>query len=342
MAVAEQSVALFQNMQTEIAALRKQHIACLGDGEVFIKRNQNGTLRSVKGTVTLDETNGDIAVIKGKAMVTGKGFYRANQITSLSIITPDKLTLPTGQVVVNPYPIIDEESGTIRKVWAKKMAVGYGPIGNLVITTATLLYDINMYFIQDLLKKVTGSAGAGRVCMESMLTDKEKQVGMFYKIDGALGIWVDFGHKDILKAIDTFVNKKQFCERNAQTIATRLAMGQHPALSHITYVNAAGKEYHRTAKVTLVGYVHDFTQDQLLDMAGQAEEGKEIVIGDQKAEVIDVKAEASADDINTDVDDEENLNKAASDEPEDAGNNMFSNGNDKFEQDLNALGGDMF
>lgn len=339
MAVAESNVALVQNMQTQIAALKKQHIAMLGDGEVFIKRGPNGMLRSIKATVTLDETNGDIAVISGKAMVTGKGFNRANQITSLSIITPDKLTLPDGHVVVNPYPIVDPDSGTIRKVWAKKMAVGYGPIGNLVITTATLMYDINMYFIQDLLKKVGYNAGAGRVCMESMLTDKEKQTGIFYKIDGVMGVWADVGHKEILKAIDTFVNKKQFAERNAQTIATRLAMSQHPALSHIAYVNAEGQEKRRTAKVTLVGFVHDFTQDQLMDMAGQAEDGKEIVVGGQKAEVIDVKAEVSAEEIGAEMDEEERLNKAASEEPEAA---EINRDNGFGQADLNGLGGDMF
>jgi hypothetical protein len=298
----------------QIALLKRQHIACLGDGEVFIKRLPNGQIRTVKGVITLNEAFGEIAVIQGKGMTTAKGFYHANQIAGLSIITPQNLTLPSGEVVVNPYPIIDPESQTIRKIWVKKMAVGYGPTGNLVITSATLLYDMNMYFIQDLLKKVQYNTEAGRICMENMLTEDEKKTGIFYKIDGFMGVWAKVSHKDILKCIDTFVNKKQFAERNAQTIAERLAMQKHPALAHIAYIDAQGPEKARSSKVTIIGYVHELTQDKLLDIAGQAERGEEIQLEDgQKADVIETTATASVDDMAVEVDDEE---KAATVEKE--------------------------
>jgi hypothetical protein len=290
----------------QIALLKKQHIACLGDGEVFIKRLPNGQIRTVKGVMTLKESSSEIAVIQGKAMVTAKGLYHANQIAGLSIITPQNLMLPTGETVVNPYPIIEPESQTIRKIWVKKMAIGYSPTGNLVITSATLLYDLNMYFIQDLLKKVKDSVDAGRICTENMLSEEEKKTGIFYKIDGMMGVWGKVSNKDILKCIDTFVNKKQFAERNAQTIAERLAMQKHPALSHIAYVTAEGAERHRTAQVSIIGYVHELTQDKLLDIADQAERGEEIKLEDgQKADVIETTATASVDDIAVEVDDEE-------------------------------------
>jgi hypothetical protein len=290
----------------QIELLKKQHIACLGDGEVFVKRLPNGQIRTVKGVMNLKESSSEIAVIQGKAMTTAKGFYHANQIAGLSIITPQNLTLPTGETVVNPYPIMDPDSQTIRKIWVKKMAIGYSPTGNLVITSATLLYDMNMYFIQDLLKKVTYNAEAGRVCVESMLTDEEKKTGIFYKIDGVMGVWAKVSNKDILKCIDTFVNKKQFAERNAQTIAERLAMQKHPALSHIAYVDAKGTEKQRAAQVTIIGYVHELTQDKLLDIAEQAERGEEIQLEDgQKADVIETTATASVDDMAVETDDEE-------------------------------------
>ncbi|WP_289135535.1 hypothetical protein [uncultured Brevibacillus sp.] len=46
--------------------------------------------------------------------------------------------------------------------------------------------------------------------MEAMLTEEEKRSGGFYKIQGSLGVYMDFTHKEILKAVDTFINKKQF------------------------------------------------------------------------------------------------------------------------------------
>lgn len=293
--------------EQQIELLKRQSIAMLGDGQVFIKRTSEGAIRSIKSVITLEEANGEIAIIQGKAMTTGKGFYHANQIAGLSIMTPEKLTLPSGQVVVNPYPVIDEASGTLRKVWAKKMAVGYGPTGNLVITSSTLLYDINMYFIQDLLKKVQYNAGSGRICMENMLTDDEKSKGIFFRFDGMLGVWVDVSHKEILKAIDTFVNKKNFAERNAQTIAERLVLSKHPALSHIAYVNAEGPDKGKRAKVTVIGYVNDYDQNTLLELAKQAERGEEIKVGGKTVETINVTADATSVDITVDADDEEKL-----------------------------------
>ncbi|WP_342538490.1 hypothetical protein MKY15_20820 [Sporosarcina sp. FSL K6-1540] len=289
-----------QALQT-IANLRKQQAVDLGDGKVFVKKVNGGQIQSVKGTITLNEKNGEIATIQGKTMTTAKGFNTLNQIAGLSIITPDKLTLPDGQIVVNPYPMIDPESGTIAKVWVKKIAIGYSPIGNLVITSATLLYDIKMYFIQDLSKKVGYSREAGRVCMEQMLTEDEKTNSIFLKIDGFLGIAANIQHKDVLKAIDTFINKKQFAERNAQSICERLVMSKHPALASAAYVTKQGE----IARVPVVGYVHDFNREELLDIADKAERGEEIEVGNQKVEIIEAVVEATAEDIATDTDDEE-------------------------------------
>lgn len=296
-----QTQQLQERVNQEIEAIKKQNVAVLGDGEVFVKRTESGQIRSVKGAVTLSEKNGEIATIQGKTMTTAKGFNTLNQIAGLSIITPEKLTLPDGQIVVNPYPVIDTESGTISKIWVKKLAIGYSPIGNLVVTSSTLLYDINAYFIQDVMKKVQYNQDAGRVCMEPMLTEDEKKNSIFLKIEGALGIAANIQHKDVLKAIDTFINKKQFAERNAQTICERLVMSKHPALASAAYVEKQGQ----FARVPVVGYVHDFSREELLEIGAQAERGEDIRVGDQKAEVIETVAEATEEDFVADVDDEE-------------------------------------
>lgn len=301
----QSSLVTVDSLQKELEAVKRHNIAVLGDGEVFVRKIGNGIIKSVKGAVTLRETNGELAVISNKVMTTAKGFYSANQISSLSIITPNTLQLPSGETVVNPYPIIDEESSTVRKFWVKKSAIGFGPTGNLVMTSATLLYDINMYFIQDLLKKVTYNQGAGKVCFYESLTEDEKKKGIFYKFDGPLGIWADVSHKEILKAIDTFINKKQFAERNAQTICERLVMAKHPALAHMAYVDAVGPEKGKQAKVSVIGYLTDMDQSQLLDLAQKAEKGEEIKIDGKEVEIMETTYEATYEDINIEKDEEE-------------------------------------
>ncbi|MGE5551485.1 MAG: hypothetical protein ACM3ZC_13315 [Bacteroidota bacterium] len=294
-------------LETQLASLKRQDIAMLGDGQVFIRRLPNGgQIRAVKGAIVLREHNGEIAGIQGKWMTTSKGFNSLNQIAGLSIITPERLVLPSGETVVNPYPLQDPESGSIAKVWVRKLAIGYGPTGNLVVTSATLLYDIKIYFIQDVLKKVNKSKDAGRVCLESQLTDNEKASGLFLRIDGQMGIWANYCHSEILTAMETFVNKKLFAERNAQSIAERLVMAKHPALAHAAYVDVTGPDRNHATRVPVVGFVNDLTREQMMDITAQAERGDiEIQVGGQKAQVVEITGAASMEDIETEKDAEE-------------------------------------
>jgi hypothetical protein len=284
---------------------QSQELATLGDGAVFVKRTETGLVKAVKAQVRLDERKGHLAEIQGKVMITGAGYNEMNKVAGVSVITPEKLTLPDGSVVVNPYPIIEPVSGSISKVWVKKMAIGLSPIGNLVITTSTLLYDIQMYFIQDLVKKIKYSAAAGRLCMESMLTDQDRQKGIFCRIEGELGVWADFSNKDVLTCIETFVQNKLFAERKAQTIAERNAMKKHPALA-TTLVIPTGPEKARTAVVNVVGFSHDFSQQELLDIAQKAADGEPITVNNKKVEVMDITGEASEEDLGVNNDEEEN------------------------------------
>lgn len=255
--------------------VKNKSIATLGDGEVFIKRTSVGAIKSVKARIVLKEKEGLLAVIQNKAMITAAGYNVMNKIAGVSIVTPDKLTLPDGQIAVNPFPIIDKESGTIDKVWVKKIGIGFSPIGNLVMTSSTLLYDIRMYFIQDLSKKVQDNKSAGRMCMEQMLTEEEKKKGMFLPIQGKMGIWVDLENKDVLKCMETYIQNKLFAERKAQTIAERNVLKKHPALSQI-YVETQGPVYNHVGAVIVVGYTHDLTRDDLQNLASMSERGEDL------------------------------------------------------------------
>lgn len=253
----------------------KKSVVTLGDGEVFVKQTPAGGIKAVRANLKLYEKQGHLAVIQGKSMITAAGYNEMNKIAGVSIITPEKLTLPSGDIVVNPFPIIDQESGTIDKVWVKKIAIGFSPIGNLVITSSTLLYDIRMYFIQDLNKKVQYNKNAGRMCMEQMLTNEEKKKGMFLPVQGKMGIWVNLEDKDILKCMDTYIQNKLFAERKAQTIAERNVLKKHPSLSQV-YVDTTGPEKNHVGIVNIIGYTHDLTRDDLIKLAKIAEEGKNI------------------------------------------------------------------
>lgn len=309
---------------------QRNDIAILGETEVFIRRNANGAIKAVKGKVNLLESKGHLSEIQNKVMITEAGYREMNKIAGISVITPQNLTLPDGQVVVNPYPVIDPESGTISKVWVKKIGIGHSPTGNLVITSSTLLYDIKMYLIQDLAKKVQYNKDAGRLCMEQMLTEEDKKRGSFFKIEGSMGVWVDLSHKEILKAFDTYINNKLFAERKAQTICERNVLKKHPALS-TTYVEPNGPSKQRFAQVTVVGFTSDLSRDELMEVVEQAERGEEVKVRGQEAEIIDSVDEITEEDIQASLDEEEMARTSVSvEEPHQSNQGELFDGEVKF------------
>jgi hypothetical protein len=266
-----------------VEGIKKQNIAVLGDGEVFVRRSEDGMIKAVTGAMQLKEELGQIAVIKGKVMVTADGYYDQNKIASCSTITPDFLTLPNGNKVPNPYPIIDEKSGSISKVWVKKMVLGRTPIGNWSVTSCTLLYDINMYFLQDCYKKILKNKEAGKVLMKAMV--KEDELPLFLPIQGDIGIVINTNCKDILDAIETLIQKKLFAERLAQTVCERVCMKKHAAFT--SKVEVSGKDNNKVGKAKVVGWVNDITKEQLLDIAKKLERGEPIEIDGEKVIVND-------------------------------------------------------
>lgn len=242
-------------------------------------------------------------------MITADGYYRMNQIASLAIVTPDSIKIPdevdgTGhREVPNPFPIMDPESGTQKGVWVKKVAVGYSPIGSMSVSSTTMFYDFRLYFIADLQKKIRFDKGAGRHCFEQQLTDDEKAKGMFFKIDGSFGIWANMEHKEVLKAVTTMIQNKQFGERKAQTVAERNAFRHHPALSS-KLGGLEGPKDHRQGKVAVIGWQHDHSRDELEEIALEAAAGHEVEIDGRHVDVVETEGNVTDEDAAVVTDDD--------------------------------------
>lgn len=289
----------------------------LGNPEVWIKKTPSGQIRAVKANIGLKEEHGEIAVIEGKPMIAAAGYYRANQIASLAILTPDSIRIPDADGkaidVPNPFPIIDKESGTQKGVWVKKIAVGYSPIGSMTVSSSTMYYDFRMYFIQDLQNKIQFAKDAGRLCFEEQLTEKEKANGIFLKIEGPLGIWANMQHPDILKAVKTWLANKNFGERKAQTIAERNALKHHPALA-LQLTGLAGPEKRRIGSVMVIGWQHDHDYRELEEIGFAADAGEQVEIDGKTVETITSTGQVEETDVQTAEPDLEDI--AAKNEPE--------------------------
>ncbi len=287
----------------------------LADPQVWIKRTAAGTITQVKARLALSEAQKEFCVIKGTPMITADGYRKLNQVTSLAVITPDSIQIPDAngdgvRQVANPFPIIDPASGTQRGVWVKKLAVGYSPMGSLVVSSSTLFYDFTMYFLADLQEKVQNAKAAGRLCFEHQLSDDERQKGIFLPIEGmgqnVLGIWANMEHPDVLKAVGTWLQNKHFGERKAQTVCERNALKHHPALA-VKLTGIQGPDKQRFGQVTVVGWMHDHNRAELEEFAAAADAGQDIEIDGKPIETIETTGVVTDEDLTTDTYDDPDM-----------------------------------
>lgn len=308
------------NQPNQVAVQNEKEKVQLGMPDVWIKRTPAGRISAVRADMVLKESQGELCFIEGKPMITADGYYRLNQVASLAIMTPDSISIPSAdgdgvRRVANPYPFIDPASGTQKGVWVKKLAVGYSPIGSMVVSSTTLFYDFSLYFIADLQKKVKDNREAGRLCFEHQLTDDERAKGIFMRIEGDLGIWANTQHPDILRAVSTWIQNKQFGERKAQTVAERNALKHHPALA-MKLAGIQGNKGNGAGMVTVIGWQHDHGRDELEDIARAADAGQPIEVAGRQVEVTEHTGEVSPEELMT----------AAEDDPDPSGNSWPDDG----------------
>lgn len=272
------------------------------NGDIFVRKTPSGIVKQVKGKVRLFESKGQIANLGDNAgwMITNEGYIACNKIAGLTPYTPQTMVFE-GRTVPNPYCIIDHESGSIEKVWSRKVVVGYSPMGNLVVTVSTLLYDLKMYLIEDLAKKVQYTKDIGKLCTKSSLSEDELKNGFFLPYQGELGIYAIWEHKDVIKAMNTFIGNKKNAERKAQTINERNAFRKHPSMPPMK-IHAPGQGFHEEI---IVGFSHQLTREELQDIAETAsKEG-----GIENGEVIEEEVtNLSEEDLNADMDEDSVLN----------------------------------
>lgn len=274
------------------------------DGNLFVKQTPTGIVKQVMGTIRLKESQGQIAFLGNQSgwMITNEGYIACNKVAGLTSYTPQNLQVD-GRSVPNPYLVLDPESGSIEKVWVRKAVVGYSPMGNLVITVSTLLYDLKMYLIEDIVKKIKKDKDAGKFCNKSSLSEDEFKNGFFLPYQGEMGIYALWNDPEISKANETFIGNKKNAERKAQTICERNAFRKHPTMPPMKIT----QPQNGTHVETIVGFSHQLTRGELEELAEQA--SREGGVDVEGAEVVEEEIkDISDDDMNAEQDEDSILN----------------------------------
>ncbi|MBW7995346.1 MAG: hypothetical protein FVQ81_02000 [Candidatus Glassbacteria bacterium] len=298
--------------------------AALGDGRVFVGRDSQGAVQTVRAEMVLKEGI-HYNKISGKAAINSGGYNRLNQVANINLIKPNS-TIVDGNLKPNPHVEIDQKTKCISMVWTRTVGIGFSPVGNLVLVDKSVVFNVRTYFLQDLQAKIKRFPTAGVMGRldkpptswkgieekwaktDSGKSYKEKKeievkpgadsdlffVPVDYFGDTALGLWVDLTHPEIQAAYNEHQQRQKFADRIADTICGRNVLKAHPAIGQgdITdriVKDAAGKDT-GTARVIVYGFKHALDLTDMKKLSTSAEHGdldaaKE-VIEDANVEII--------------------------------------------------------
>lgn len=276
---------IFPDGASKVLLVRAQHgwkpqeIATLGSSDVFVRRDTTGQLRLIKQAVRLYADKKEIASVKGNWIPTIAGYNKLNQVAALQQLTPPTLNV-NGNTVSNPY--VEYVNGEAKRVYARKIALGYSPIGTMVAVDVIRHYNFDAYYLQDLQAKLDKHPDAARFGTSldcpwgdagEALTDaksgtiyargtKDNSVFVFKVIKDIEGIWIDPSHGSIIEVYNQHIRHQVHGETTAQSMAWRNALKAHPAIatSQVTVVNGV-------AEVVVYGWKSEMSLSEIAEVA---------------------------------------------------------------------------
>lgn len=313
----------------------------------FVKRGKDGLLRKMMMRFTLTERNREVVKIPGKRFkdehdqwqtadatydLSAVGYRRLNQMAGLHCITPEYVVV-AGKRQPNPYIQEDERSKRPQRVYVRRVVIGPArDTGNLVATDIMLVLDLELYILENLLKKLnyagkppwkgkgakqdddtdaTAASKASSLGQWGTADEKPKDAGTwrFYAIHGDVGVWFNLLHPEFQKAMGEHVQRCKFADRIAQSLAERNAMKAHPGMPASISVDETGQ-----IRVPMVGWTSQITAEQLngfreMVNAGNLDEEMEVrsaeVKADQDTDLVEAERVATEEDSNQTVDEAE-------------------------------------
>jgi len=211
--------------------IQKDRMAVLGEGECFIRKTPSGFAQSVKVNVELHESKKHIYSLGKKWCISVDGYDKLNQVAALTLRSPSIIKIG-GSDQGNPHFDLDA-SGGVRVVTVRRIIIGSAPSGSLVVVERLLRLDLNLYFLEDLQRKVKNRAGAGGYGTETIkpasMTGLSSTLVPFNV--GPAILWVDMAHPDIQEAFSEHIKRCKFSDRIATRICERNALASHPSIA---------------------------------------------------------------------------------------------------------------
>lgn len=247
-------------LERKCADLHAERVTVLGQGEAFVRTDENGQLRALKTAVPLRMSEGHIYALEQKSkinnewVVTGRdwritaaGYQFINTVAGVQIITPPRIEVE-GKSVPNPYVLRHEDErrrSALREVHVRTIAFGRAATGNLVMADSYLIWRPISYLTTSIVamvdRKVYEGSGKNRssrpiddvaMMLESEFIEGRQSGALrgwaFWPIEEAgddmVGVAAAVTNPEVAKQIKAHSERQKFADRIARTIAERIAL----------------------------------------------------------------------------------------------------------------------
>lgn len=193
--------------------------------------------------------------------ITFEGLLYLNQLVKSSIFMPDKIFID-GEYKENPY-VCHNSDGSISEVRATSICIA-NINGSKISTSATVRLNIDIYFLNEILKIVSIDRTAGNIVKKGTVEEDDSK--LILSINNHLDVYANLENKDICDAISNYVNNKTYGERLAVSFSQRNALKKIPAFCN-PLTDIQGIKGNRKAFITIPFFIDENDEDDLIATA---------------------------------------------------------------------------
>lgn len=263
--------------------------ANLQNGQLFISQKQ------VAGVVLLSNLKDEIYEVEpGEWLITTDGYKALNKVAGVQCVSPESLLLPDGRTVGNPYVEFDNNTGTAHRFWARHISIGKNSIGKPYISSATIMLDAKIAFVDELSKAMEKKKDLGRYYMSGTLSDEEVRNGMCMLFDGDMGIWGDRSQPETTAAVQNFINNKRYGDKKAWTMAFKASLQRQPCMPPPKV-----KAINGFCSVLVGAFRNDFSEKEISEMLHEYSETGKVSGADIDEASADISKVSNSEELNS-------------------------------------------
>ncbi|AQM58633.1 hypothetical protein [Clostridium baratii] len=219
-------------------------------------------MKKVNITIALHEEDNQIVFDENNNVdITFEGLLYLNQLVKASIFMPDKIFVD-GEYKENPY-VVHNKDGSIAEVRATSVCLA-NVNGSKISASATVRLNVDIYFLNEILKIVSADRKAGNIVKRGTIVDDDNK--LILNINNSLDVYANLTNPDICAAISNYVNNKTYGERLAISFSQRNALKKIPSFCN-PLTDIQGVVGSRKAYITIPFFVDDNEETNLISTA---------------------------------------------------------------------------